>query len=115
MTNFSQIVHMRRDGTQDVLAHETNEGNEEAFTLTHTLRVRFPVDDGSKFQCQARNKNGLSVEEIAIVVQGRPYKLSIYNLHMPFYHYLYLVFLSTSTSHQSSRWHFYSTSEPEQC
>ena len=72
--NFSEIVRITSDGAEEVVANMSNPTGEREFQVTYLfMNVRFPWDDGARFECRSSNANGPEAVPVTIIVQGEIY------------------------------------------
>ena len=74
--SFSEIVRITSNGAEEVVANMSNPTGEREFQVTyHFMNVRFPQDDGAKFECRSSNANGPEAVPVTItvIVQGKIY------------------------------------------
>ena len=73
LANFSEIVRITSDG-EEVVANISNSMGDRTFQVSYLFeRVRFPQDDGARFECRSSNANGPEAKSITIIVQGELY------------------------------------------
>ena len=72
--NFSEILRVRADGTEESVANVSNSADSREFAVTYPFaNVRSPRDNGTVFRCRATNVNGDAQADVSITVEGELY------------------------------------------
>ena len=72
--NFSEIVRIFPDGSEELVTNASNPTGMREFQVAHPIpNVKFSRDNGAVFECRSLNANGPEDESITILVQSELY------------------------------------------